>query len=341
MKRQFLQNSLILLFLVLPMVSVFAQANSSVQGSFEQHFVQDGNQVTEENKEAEENEAQIKEDEGKGFFSTVQEIIYGIILLLIFVGGPFFMIGHMIYVLIDTRRLKNPTLVAAFVSARQKKGLSETASKDENEQCSMLLDSIYENYSISDTDENGDEIHRPSKMREVLKAHKMFKKATLLMPTDEAVVEQYNNHKACLYDNMKRSFFSSWKLIILCLIIAVLVGFAGDNGWVIGFLTYGAFFWIPCIVYYLSGNVPQFMIDKKEARGGGGGWFAAALVGLGIGILGSGQTVRTRYTDGSYEDDNSSHWIALVLGLFVLLIVACTIYIWSLVNYLRNYVFYI
>ena len=339
-KKLFIRSSLIALLLILPIISVFALADQTPAGATQSDSEVTVEQISDTEIDDQDNSEQTNESEGKSAWKSIKETFILLVLLVLIVGGPLFMIGHMIYVLIDTRKLKSPTLVAAFVSVRQKKGMSEHATGDENEQCAQLLDAAWETYSHIETDEDGKELRSPNKMREVLKARKLVKQAAKFMPTDEATVDRYNEHKTFLYDNLKRSFFSSWKLIILCLIIAVLAGFAGDT-WFKGFITFGAFFWVPCIVYYLSGNVPQYMIDRKASRGGGGGWFVAALVGLGIGVLGSGQTVRTRYTDGTYEDDNSSHWIALVLGIFILVIVAMTIYVWSVINYLRNYVLYV
>jgi len=264
------------------------------------------------------------------------------ILLLFILIGPLFMIGHMIYVLWDTNRLNEPALVESFVSGREKKGMSREATSQEEDEYRQLLDEAWETYSQIETDENGQEYRAPGKMKELLNVHKIVKQVEKSMPTDEATIEKINEHKAYLYSYMQRSFFSSWKLIILGVLVAIGMSFVNgtENFWK-SLFTIGAFFWVPCIVYWLSGNVTQYMIDKKAKRGGGGGWFVAALVGIGLGVLASGQTVRTRYTDGSYEDDNSSHWIALMLGAIILFIVACTIYIWSIVNYLRNYVLYV
>jgi len=281
-----------------------------------------------------------------GFFTQFLNDLKEFILLLFVLVAPLFMIGHMIYVLWDTKRLQDPILVDSFVSAREKKGLSrqmiEGQDGQDGNECNQLLDEAWDLYTGVAADEEGNEYRAPAKMKELLKVHKIVKQVEKSMPTDEATIVKLNEHRAFLYSYMQRSFFSSWKLIILGVIVAIGASFLDgtENFWKM-FFTLGAFFWIPCIVYWLSGNVTQYMIDKKAQRGGGGGWFVAALVGIGLGVLFSGQTVRTRYTDGSYEDDNSSHWIALALGVIVLVIVACTIYIWSVVNYLRNYVLYV
>ncbi|GHS86469.1 hypothetical protein FACS1894201_07330 [Bacteroidia bacterium] len=258
------------------------------------------------------------------------------------------MIGHMLYVILFTRALKSTPSVEAMQQKRASKGLPDQATTSETAQCLQLLNEAWLTFSVMGKGENGEDTRSPKKMRELLNARKLVAQAGKLLPTDAEAHAEYAKYRQFLYDNLKRTFFSSWKLIILALIVAVGLAFLSggkndEQGFFYNFFTPGLpmFFWIPAIVYYISGNVPQFMIDQKAQRGGGGGWFASALVGLGLGALGSGYTVRTTYTDGSHEDDNSAHWIALMIGAVILFIVACTIYIWAIINYLRNYVLYI
>jgi len=101
---------------------------------------------------------------------------------------------------------------------------------------------------------------------------------------------------------------------------------------------YGAYFWVPVVVYYISSLTPQFLIDKRANRGGGN--VSTGLVAIALGILGSGVTVRTHYTDGSTEDDHSGHFIAWMLGIIALVAVALTIIFWAVLNYVRNYLLF-
>jgi len=282
--------------------------------------------------------------EDSNFFTKLISAVITFVVILLIAMVPIGMIGHMIYVNWQTRMLKKPLTLEHFVAKRTKKGLSETMTKEEIEQGFQLLDDAYNGLSVSENNEEGNEIRKPGKMKELLRAQKKVEEVGKLMPTDQELLDKYNDYRDFLYDYLRRSFFASWKLIILCLIVAVGIALItkGDTGgsFLKSFFTYGAFFWVPALVYYISSQVPQYMIDRKNERGGGKGWFSAALIGMGIGILGSGQTVRTKWSDGSVTEDNSGHVIALIIGLFVLLAVALTIYIWAIINYLRNYVIY-
>lgn len=262
-----------------------------------------------------------------------------LIIVLIVLLAPLAMIVHMVIVNWKTRRLKKMYTSEEFAAKRVKKEWSEQMTESEVETADLLLDEANSLLSVVETDDEGNEWHKPGKMRELLRFQKKLDEVTLMLPTDPEVLERYNNARDFLYDYLRRSFFASWKLIVLCFLVAIGVSFTGDTFWK-GFITYGAFFWAPAIVYWLSSQVPQYMIDRKNERGGGNGWFSTALVGLGLGVLGSGYTVRTHYTDGTHSDDHSGHWIALFLGLMVLIAVAFTIYLWAILNYLRNYLLY-
>ncbi len=275
-----------------------------------------------------------------GFFSDMASALVAMVFGLVLFVGPLAMIVHMLFVNWETRMLEKPVTVEHFIDKRTRKGVSGAMNDDEVELGFQLLDEAYNELTFVETDESGNESHKPATMKELLRAQKKIDEVDKLMPTDAALLERYNEYRSFLYDYLRRSFFASWKLIILCVIVAVGIGFIGDGSFLKNFFTTGAFFWFPALVYYVSSHVPQYMIDRKNERGGGKGWFSTALVALGLGVLGSGYTVRTKWSDGSVTEDNSSHLIALFLGLLVLIAVATTIYIWAIVNYLRNYVLY-
>lgn len=265
-----------------------------------------------------------------------------IILSILIFGGALFIIAHMLYILFKGRRFpKDNFTVNYFQEARQRKELPTDSSETENSTCWEALQNAYMCWSNIEIDEENDEYRKPKKMKEIIKSGKFLDQVVDLAPTDIEVIKTLNEYKEVVRTNEERSFNGSWKLIILGLILTVVVGLITKSearGFILSTLSYGAFFWVPVIVYYISGLTPQFLIEKREKRGGGN--VSSGLVLLALGILGGGQTIRYKYSDGSTEDDNSQHVIALIIGVIALVIVALTIFIWAIVNYLRNYVLY-
>jgi len=262
----------------------------------------------------------------------------GILILV----GIVFMIGHMLYSIYKAFRFNKNFAVSSFKEARQIAGKNEESSEEENEQCNELLNQIFYTWSnIDEVDNDGNEYRKPKKMKEIKKSGILLQQIVEIAPTDHEIVKRLNQYKEVVRTNEKRSFDGSWKLIILGSILSLVVGLIAKtetHGFIMATITEGAFFWVPTLLYFTSSLTPVFLIEKRTNRGGGN--MSSGLVVLALTVIGSGQTIRYRYSDGSHEDDNTSHFIALIIGAAILVAVALTISFWAIFNYLRNYVLY-
>ncbi len=277
-------------------------------------------------------------------YDTSSSEFWNIVFVILLGLAVLFIIGHMIYTLITTKRFREHNHdVEYFKSLRQEQGKSAESTEEENERCGELLDQVYNSWTYIVEDEDGNEYRRPNKMKEILRTEKLLKEVAEIAPTDEDLVAVFNEYKKVISSNKQRSFDGSKKIMILGLAVGVLISIIGsssmpDTGFFEALFTVGLFFIIPVAIYYIASYTPQFLIEKRANRGGGN--VSSGLVAIALGVLGSGFTVRTRYTDGTYEDDNSAHGTAWMLGIFVMIVVAFTISIWAVINYLRNYVLY-
>ena len=264
------------------------------------------------------------------------------LMTLLIIAAALFMIGHMAYILFQAKQFSEQDLsVEFFKSYRQEKGMSEESTESENEKCADLLDAAFLTWTYTEAGEDGLEYRKPNKMKEILTSGKILKDVIEIAPTDPEIIETLNQYKEVVTSNEARSFDGSKKLVWVGILVGILLPFImGDamGGYFAAFFSMGMFFIIPTIVYIVSSFTPQFLIDKRANRGGGN--VSTGIVAMALGVLGSGVTVRTKYTDGSHEDDHSGHFVALFLGVIMLFIVAFTISIWSFLNYLRNYVLF-
>ena len=271
---------------------------------------------------------------------STKTTIGDIIRMIIVSAGALFMIGHMSYVLFKSKRFAQNYSIAGFKALRQIAGKAETSTEEENSQCIDLLNEAFHTWSKVEV-ENGNEYRKPKRMKEILKSALYLQQVIEIEPTDGEIIDTLNEYKEVVHSNEKRSFDGSIPLIVLGLIFAIVVGLftkSEETGFILSTLKYGAFFWVPVIVYYISSLTPEFLIEKRANRGGGN--VSTGLIAFAIGILGSGFTMRTRFTDGSHEDDHTGHYIAWILGIAALLAVAITIFFWSIVNYVRNYLLF-
>lgn len=305
-------NLLLLLGLVIIATTAFCQVDTTIVEQPAKHVAESGGKVT----------------------------FLRILIDLVISAGVLFMIGHMLYVLFKSKRFNQTFSIPAFKAIRLEQGKSEMSTEEENDQCLELLNEAF--FTWTDIEVNGGEEYRkPRKMKEILTSAIYLQQVVDIAPTDGEVIDKLNEYKEVIRSNEKRSFDGSRALIVLGLIFAVVVGVLSksqESGFIWSTIRYGAFFWIPVIVYYISSLTPQFLIDKRAQRGGGN--VSTGFVALALGILGSGFTMRTRFTDGSYEDDHSGHYIAWILGAIALTIVAITIFFWSIFNYVRNYLLF-
>ena len=271
--------------------------------------------------------------------SSGSSFLDGLMTLLI-IAAALFMIGHMVYILFQAKQFSEQELsVEFFKSYRQEKGMPEESTEDENEKCSDLLDAAFLTWTYTETGEDGQEYRKPNKMKEILTSGKILKEVIEIAPTDPEIIETLNQYKEVVTSNEARSFDGSKKLVWVGLLVGILFPFIDSTGSYFGaFFSIGMFFIVPTIVYIVSSFTPQFLIDKRADRGGGN--VSTGIVAMALGVLGSSVTIRTKYTDGSHEDDHSGHFIALFLGVIMLFIIAFTISIWSVLNYLRNYVLF-
>ncbi len=270
--------------------------------------------------------------------TTILDYLIGISIL----AAALFIVGHMVYTLFKTKQFAGQDFsVDFFKSFRKEKGMVADSTDEENEKCSALLNDAFLIWSNIEEDDEGNEYRKPKKMKEILQSGEILKQVVEIAPTNEDVVKVLNEYKEVVTTNEARSFDGSWKLVGLGVAVAILLSLISMDamgGFFSAFFSIGMYFIVPSIIYIISSYTPQFLIEKRANRGGGN--VSTGLVAVAMGVLGSGVTVRTKYTDGTHEDDHSGHFIAWILGLVMMVIVAFTIIIWSFINYLRNYVLF-
>ena len=265
------------------------------------------------------------------------------LIAIVIIGASLFMIGHMVYILFKSKQFADQEFsIEYFKSFRQEKGMSAESSDEDNKNCTELLNDAFLTWTnIEAGEEDGLEYRKPKKMKEIIRSGEILKQVVEIAPTDKDIVNTLNEYKMVVTTNEVRSFDGSWKLVGLGVGVAILfslISMDAMGGFIKAFFSVGLLFIIPTIVYIISSYTPQFLIEKRANRGGGN--VSTGLVAMAIGVLGSGVTVRTHYTDGTHEDDNSGHIVAWALGLIMMVIVAFTIIIWAVLNYLRNYVLF-
>ena len=268
----------------------------------------------------------------EGGKTPIKDVIFSVLVILVYL----FVLGHMIYVWVKGKRYKFQYTVDQMVNARIAEGRSKDMSEQEEQVVVDLLNNAYLVWSVVEPDEDGNEMRQPTKMKQIKKSCMFIDQALALRPTNQEIIERINELTNVINVNEERSFDGSKALVWLGGIVGVIASFLFGIG-------LGLTILVSTGAYVMASRTPYFLIEKRHKRGGGN-IHNGILAGV-FAMIAGAKTVRTVYTyeDGSksYEDDNSQHWIALFFGFIVLLVIAFLMAFWALLNYLRNYVFYI
>lgn len=263
--------------------------------------------------------------------NNIGDTILSIIVLLAYAG----IIVHMIYVYFKGSRYKEIYTQEGMIAKRAEENKPAEMTVEEYDKCVDLLENAFATWSIDSQTEDGDEIRKPTKMKQINASSLLIDQAIALRPTDEEIIGRINELTEVINSNEKRYFDGSKALVWLGVIVGILLGFIMGPG--VSILTL-----ISTGCYILASRTPAFLVEKRAKRGGGN-IHNGMIAGI-FGMIAGAQTVRTvyKYSDGhkEYEDDNSQHWIAWVLGLCLLVAIALFMALWAIINYLRNYVFY-
>lgn len=263
--------------------------------------------------------------------TDVTEIVLSILFLLIAVG----MIGHMLYLLFRGDRYKKVFTVEDMKSERAAQNKPEQMSEEEYNSAIKLLEEAFEKWSVVEHDENGGEIRKPTKMKQITASALLIDQVIAMQPTEEDIIERLNDLIGVINSNEKRYFDGSKALIWVGVIVGILLCFIMAPS--VGIMTL-----IATGIYVIASRTPVFLIEKRAKRGGGNihNGFIAGIFAM----IAGAQTVRTitTYSDGHKEvdDDNSQHWIAWVLAIILFITIAVFMFVWAFINYIRNYVLY-
>ncbi len=260
----------------------------------------------------------------------IKNFFLGLLFLVALLGS----MGHMIYILTRPKRFPRPYTVDDFKEMRRAARKNTEATEEENALAAEALECSFETWTPF-VNEQGEDDACPTSKKMVDATELAINTAISAMPTDPEVVEYLNAVGENLNGQWQRKFSGNKMLIGIAVVLLVLMIFAA--GW-----QAAPFFIFSLALYILSCFKPTFMHNKDAFKKGG--TFSSGCLAAIFGFIASAQTVRTvtKWNDGTttVDDDHSQHWMHLALGLIVLVLIGFFLFVWALINYLRNYVLY-
>lgn len=286
------------------------------------------------------------------------------IAILLFLGLSVFAIVHMVYVLVkgkpykveftpdyfrEKRRLKIEAQIAAREKAEQDAQDPKNAGKeqpvieispdepddDERALCYDLLEQAFDSWTVISRP-GEEELRTPTKMKQIRKTRKLLNRVIALCPFDEDIINRLNELCNIINISSERSFDGSKMLVGISVVVAIISIFLDDSYAMVSMIGSGI------VLYWLASRTPQFLIEKRAERGGGN--IFTGILGGAFAAVATAKTYKTvtKWSDGTTttDYDHSETWISLVLMVIVCLVLACLMFFWAMLNYLRNYVFY-
>ncbi len=269
--------------------------------------------------------------------SEILGVIVAILLSVVSLGSVLFALGHMFYTrFFLSPRYKKQFTVEYFQEKRAAKELPIDSSADENQTAMGLLTHTTDTWTVQYNESTGREEYVPTKKKHLRATVEIINSVIEVAPTNQSVIDELNGIVEVVNVNETRHFSGSKPIIWIALIFGALFAIFGAGFAPLISMGVGAG------LYIVASSRPTFLLAKET--GGKIGFLNSILVGT-LAFIGAARTVRrtTTYSDGSrsVDDDHSQHFIFLIIGLIMIVFLACTIVIWSFFNYLRNYVFYI
>lgn len=236
----------------------------------------------------------------------------------------FFSIFHMIYELFIRRSLYNKKgyTLEEMKAARVSSGKPEQMSGEEYTLLNNLI-AVVDSYWIY-----GDYgILGPKKYRYIKKAEKVILKMAEMYPTDQKAINIMNDYVNVLNSLKVRKFSGSGILITAFVIIFAMMFWQSEQSYNWPVIAFSS---VVLAIYYGACLTPLWVLNKRgNQQTKSIGVFASVLAAMGLGSLAA---------DGSYGVSRSTY--TLLFLCVIALFLAMLLPLWSVINYIRNYIIY-
>jgi len=287
-----------------------------------------------------------------GYMSTMEKAIstlkqdwYWYVIILAFL----FAMIYMPYVWYRDWTIFKPVTVEQLSDLRKQDSSATLDTENSNELAYNYLESAFESWTVVEG-KGDDEVRTPLSRKDVLKSLEWINKAIALNPTSEQVVERINELGNIVNNQMKRVFRANNFLLITAIIVYVaMMYFMGKEDFWQAFVK-NIWLFISITVYIASCFTPKFLVEKQARNAGNrrsGGGVPAAIIGALVGMFMSEpltRRVRYKWSDGRVTDETEtdlSPVLFLMIAAVFAFIFSVMIGIFGIINFFRNYLFYI
>ena len=236
------------------------------------------------------------------------EVALGILVLICALA----IIAHMIYECF-IKKPHDALTVETCQNARKEQGLKPMTEAEAGELL-VKMDDILDSWT-SYKGENEEDLWVMTKYSQTKKTLALLDEVAAALPDNEDVVSRYNQLNDHYNEAMKRQYNGSNAYIILCVVVAALLCWAGGST---GWYNVAIMFALQIAVYWLASMTPTYLLNKKALSTSRTPKFMNGMIAgiLGLAATAPTYTTVTKWSDGSEtkEEDNSAFWFSAIFS---------------------------
>lgn len=238
----------------------------------------------------------------------------------------------------DNDMLLNRTRQVGMVAAPGSKEKIIGSVEKRNEQAYEYLENAFNAWSVVKS-EGSEEYRKPTSSKQVRKSIHWINQAIAMGPSEKALVDRINELGTVINDNEKRIFQGSKRLLIFVAIISAIIFFFmyRTNGLSKALLS-AAFYLSFGALYYIASLSPKWLAEKKKFAGS----VNSGFMNFASNLQDMDRTWNVKWSDGttSKETEYGGCLMSAIVMIVVFAVNIVLIPIRVLINFFRNYVFY-
>ncbi len=265
-------------------------------------------------------------------------IVTGIVLMLVVMLVNLFR-PKRFKAITDNDMLVNRTRQTGFAAAPGSTTIVTGSVEERNEKASEFLENAFNAWSVVRT-EGEQEYRKPTSAKQVRNSLKWINEAIAAGPGDKMLVDRINELGDVINDNEKRIFQGSKRLLIFVGIVGVILFYLiyRSNGVpkaILGASLYASF----GLLYYIASLTPKWLAEKKKFAGS----MNSGFLNFASTLQDMDRSYTVKWSDGttSKETEYGGCLMSVVVMTLVFTVNIVLIPLRVLINFFRNYVFYI
>jgi hypothetical protein len=239
----------------------------------------------------------------------------------------------------DNDMLVNRTRQLGIVAAPGSSEKIYSSVEKRNEQAYEYLENAFNAWSVVKA-KGSEEYRKPTSSKQVRNSIKWINQAIAMGPSEKVLVDRINELGAVINDNEKRIFQGSKRLLMFVGIIGAIIFYLIYRSNDVSKALIGAsIYWSFGLMYFIASMTPVWLAEKKKFAGS----VNSGFMNFASNLQDMDRTWNVKWSDGttSKETEYGGCLMSAIVMIVVFTVNIVLIPVRVLINFFRNYVFYI